>query len=80
MWSLYNSVPNFLYMPIIAFCKIQYWLDNVCIQLQLPRGMDKYRLWYEHRRVGGHLKGHSQELAYLRIAPTRRTPLFSTYK
>ena len=50
------------------------------MELQLPRRMQKYRLIYEYRRAGGHVKGHSQDLTYLRISPVRRSLLFSTYK
>ena len=79
-WTPRYSITNIFYLPVIIFTKLQYWIDSWCIELQLPRRMQKYRLIYEYKRVGGHLKGHSQDLTYLRISPVRRSLLFSSYK
>ena len=79
-WTPRYSMSNLFYLPLILFTKLQYWIDSWCVELQLPRRMQKYRIIYEYRRAGGHVKGHSQDLSYLRISPVRRSLLFSTYK
>ena len=79
-WTPRYSITHIFYLPIIIFTKLQYWIDGWCVELQLPRRMQKYRLVYEYKRAGGHIKGHSQDLTYLRISPVRRSLLFSTYK
>lgn len=78
-WMGYG-LDNWLYVPIVIISKLQYWIDTWCIELQLPRRLQKYKLLYEHRKIGGHIKGHGHDLTYMRISASRRALLFSTHK